>query len=462
MTPSRPALALAASSLAFCLVLLDTSLVNVALPDIGRDLGASVTGLQWTINAYALVLATLLMSAGALADRLGARRLVLCGAALYLLGSLFAATANGVGVLVAAQGTLGLGAALLLPSSLSLLTHAYPDPVRRGVAVGIWSTVAAGSFAASPFLAGLLIDAGGWRAVFAVNVPFAVTVAVLLLWHVPDTPKRIARSLDLAGQGSAMVALGALTFALIESRALGWDSSAVIGCLGAVVLASAAFVIVERRSAAPMLPLGLFAARGFTWSIVAGLLVTFALYGQLFLLTLYLQEARGLSATEMGLVYLSQPIVVAFVGIPTGRMLGRIGPRVPLIVGGVAGLCGALLLAATIGPSTPYELIVGSLMLFGLAAGTIVPAVTSAVVLVVPAAQVGVASSALNAARQTGGVLGIALLGGLLSARDYVTGLPVTMVLCAAAFAGVAAVGVKLAGVQTARRPQASPARARA
>jgi DHA2 family methylenomycin A resistance protein-like MFS transporter len=189
-----PGLALAASSLAFCLVLLDTSLVNVALPAIGHDLGAGVAGLQWTLNAYPLVLAALLMSAGALADRLGARRLVLAGAALYLLGSLFAATASTVGVLVAAQAALGLGAVLLLPSSLSMLTHAYPDPARRAVAVGIWATVAAGSFAASPFLAGVLIDAGGWRAVFAVNVPFAIAVAVLALWHVPDTPKRIARA----------------------------------------------------------------------------------------------------------------------------------------------------------------------------------------------------------------------------------------------------------------------------
>jgi DHA2 family methylenomycin A resistance protein-like MFS transporter len=186
------------------------------------------------------------------------------------------------------------------------------------------------------------------------------------------------------------------------------------------------------------------------------------MYGQLFLLTLYLQEARGLSPTDMGLVYLSQPIVVALVGIPTGRILGRIGPRVPLIVGGVAGLCGALLMAATIGPATPYELIVGPLMLFGLAAGTVVPAVTSAVVSTVPAAQVGVASSALNAARQTGGVLGIAVLGGLLSTRDYITGLPLTMVLCAAAFAGIAAVGVSSRRPATARRRRSSPAHARA
>jgi DHA2 family methylenomycin A resistance protein-like MFS transporter len=442
MNTRVPGTALAASSLAFCLVLLDTSLVNVALPTIRHDLGASVAGLQWIVNAFPLALATLLMSAGAFVDRFGARRLMFGGVAIFLVGSSLAGVANGPRALIAAQAGLGVGAALLLPASLSLLTHAYPDPARRAVAVGIWSSTAAVAFAASPLVAGFLIDVGGWRAVFAVNLPFAVAVVGLLTWHVPETPTRIGQGVDLAGQCTAMVALAALTFALIESRPLGWSSKAVLGSLAVFVIASVGFVAIERRSTDPMLPLGLFSTRGFSPSIAAGVLVSVSVYGQLFLLALYLQDGRGLSPTEMGLVYLAQPVATALIGIPIGRFIGRMGPRVPLIVGGAAGAVGSLLLAAVIGRATSYGVIVLALTLFGIAGGSVVPAVYSAVVSSVPSAQVGVASSVLNAARQTGGVLGIAVLGGLVSATNFVSGLPLAMALCALSFAGIALVGV--------------------
>jgi len=405
------------------------------------------------------------MSAGAFVDRYGARRLMFGGVAVFVLGSALAGAANDTGALIGAQAALGVGAALLLPASLSLLTHAYPDPARRALAVGIWSSTAAVAFATSPLLAGLLIAVGGWRAMFAVNLPFAVAVVALLVRHVRETPTRIGHGMDLAGQCAAMIALASMTYALIESRPLGWTSAAVIGSLTAFVIATGMFVAVERRSNDPMLPLGLFSVRGFSSSIAAGVLVSISVYGQLFLLALYLQAGRGLTPLRMGLVYLAQPAATAMIGIPIGRLIGRIGARVPLIAGGVAGAAGSLLLAATIGRSTSYTVIILALSLFGIAGGSVVPAVYSTAMASVPASQVGVASSALNAARQTGGVLGIAVLGGLVSASNFASGLPLPMALCALSFAGVSLVGVRMRSARRAAglsSPAPAPAPARA
>jgi DHA2 family methylenomycin A resistance protein-like MFS transporter len=431
-----PRYALVASSLAFSLVLLDTSLVNVALPAIRDDLDAGVDGLQWVVNAYTLVFASLLMSAGALADRIGARRLLLLGVGIFALGSLAAIAADSLGALIAAQAFLGVGAALLVPASLALLTHSYPESSGRARALGIWASVAAVAFAASPVVAGAIIDAAGWRGVFAVNVPFVLAVFVLVRWFVPPTPRGLPRGLDLPGQAAAMVALASLTLALIESGSLGWAAPGVLAAFLVAVVAGTAFVAIERRSPDPMLPLGLFDSRGFSVSVGAGVLLSFALYGELFLISLYLQEERGLSATEMGLTFLPQPVATALVGVPAGWMIGRIGPRTPLAVGGAVGAVAALLLV-TVNSTTPYWLLIVAFVLWGSAAGAIVPAITTAAVSSVPVRQVGVASSALNTGRQAGAVLGIAVLGGLISETDFVSGLPVALCLCALAMLGV-------------------------
>jgi DHA2 family methylenomycin A resistance protein-like MFS transporter len=439
----RPAIALTASSLAFSLVLLDTTVVNVALPAIRDDLHAGLTGLQWIVNGYTLVLASLLLSAGALADRLGARRMVLGGVTVFSVASAAAAVAPSLAALVAAQVALGIGAAALIPASLSLLTHAYPDPIRRARAVGVWASTSASAFAAGPVLAGLLIDVAGWRAMFAINLPFALVVAVLVLRGVDETPRTAQRGLDIPGQVTAVLALAALTFALIESGSLGWGSPVVVGALVVAVASALAFVAVERRSAAPMLPLSLFASRAFSASAAAGALVSFAVYGQLFFLSLYLQEVRGLSALETGFAFLPQPAVFALAGLPAGRIVARVGPRLPLAVGGALAATGTLVLL-TIGADTPYGVLVAGLVLFGAGAGTAIPALTSAVVSDVPAAQVGVASAALNTSRQTGGVLGVAILGGLVSGTDFLGGMHVALVACAVALLGVALLGAGL------------------
>ncbi len=452
--PSRPApaLALAASSLAFALVLLDTSVVNVALPAIREDLGASVSALQWIVNGYTLVLAALLLSAGALSDRLGARRMMRGGVVVFALASAAAALAPTTAALIAAQVLLGIGAAALVPASLTLLSHAYPDPVRRARAVGVWATVSASAFASGPVLGGLLIDAIGWRAMFAVNLPFAAAVAVLLARGVAETPRAAARGVDVRGQVSAVAALAALTFAIIESRSQGWGSPAVLGGFAVAIAAGAAFVHAERTSPAPMLPLSLFSSRVFSASTAAGALVSFAVYGQLFLLSLYFQDVRGLSALETGLAFLPQPVVFALAGIPAGRLVARVGPRVPLMLGGTLAAAGALLLLST-GATTPYLQLVAGLVLFGAGGGAAIPALTAAVVSSAPPAQVGVASAALNASRQTGGVLGVAVLGGMAgTGGDFLAGMHVALLVAAAALGAIALLGSTL----TARRPVAT------
>jgi DHA2 family methylenomycin A resistance protein-like MFS transporter len=443
----RPAIALVASSLAFSLVLLDATVVNVALPAIREDLGAGVTELQWVVNAYTLALASLLLSAGALSDRFGGRRMALLGASLFAVASGAAAAAPSVATLVAAQVVLGIGAAALVPASLAMLTRAYPEPGRRARAVGVWASTSAAAFAAGPVLAGLLIEVIGWRAIFAVNLPFAAAVLVLVARGIAPAPAPVPAGgrpgLDLPGQAAAVVALAALTLGLIESGGSGWGSPLVLGALAVAVAAGTAFVAIERRAVSPMLPLALFRERAFTTSAAVGLLVSFALYAELFLVSLYLQDVRGLSALETGLAFLPQPILFALAGMPAGRAVARFGPRAPLAAGGVIAAAGALVLLAA-GQHSPYGLLVLGMALFGAGAGAVIPAITTAVVSSVPQAQVGIASAALNASRQTGGVLGIAVLGGLVADGAFLAGMHLALGVAAATLLGAALLGTRL------------------
>lgn len=436
----NPAAALAASSLAFALVLLDTSIVNVGLSDIRADLGASVTQLQWVVNGYTLVLASLLLSAGALTDRIGARRLMTGATTLFAIASAAAALAPSTAALVGAQVLLGTAAAGLVPASLALLTHNYPDPVRRARAVGVWATISASSFAAGPVIGGLLVDLSGWRLMFAINLPVALAVLAILT-HVGETTRARTRGLDLPGQVAAIVTLAALTFAIIESRSLGWSSPAVLAGLALAIAAAVAFVAVERRGAAPMLPLSLLRSRRFSSAAAAGLLISFAVYGQFFLFSLYFEDVRDLSALQTGLAFLPQPLVLALSGIPAGRLVARVGPRLPLTIGGTLAALGALVLL-TVQPDTSYLQIVVGLMLFGAGAGGVIPAVTAAAVSSVPSPQVGIAAAALNTSRQMGGVLGVAVLGGMAGAGGSLMGGTHT----ALAVAAVALTGVALLG----------------
>ena len=386
------------------------------------------------------MLASLLLSMGALCDQRGARRVMLGGLAVFGIGGAAATIAPSLGVLIAAQLLLGAGAAALLPSSLALLTHAYPDDASRARAVGVYSGASAVAIAAGPVVGGALIELVSWRAVFAIDVPAALLLGLAVATRVAEVPYVRARHLDLAGQALAILTLAVLTFACIRSGDSGPLAADTLVPLAAALLLGGAFVAVERRGDAPMLPLSLFRARAFNVVTGAGLLVNFAVYGQLFVLSLYLQDVRGHSPLETGAVFAAVPLFAAGAAVLSGRITGRQGARMPTAVGGsIAVLATALLV--TVDASTPLPIVIAALGLMGAGAGLMTPALTAAVVMESPRAQVGVATAAFTASRQTGGLLGVAILGAMVSSGDFVEGFHASLLVSGAALAVCALAG---------------------
>jgi MFS transporter, DHA2 family, methylenomycin A resistance protein len=440
----RERLVLIASTIGFSMVLLDTTVVNVALGDIARDLHAGPTALEWVANGYTLVFAGLLLSTGLAADRIGARRVFLAGLATFAAGSVAAAVAPSAAALVAAQAVLGVGAALVLPTSLSLLSQIFTDPGRRARAVGVWASGSAAAFAAGPVVGGLLIEQGSWRTVFVINLPLAAVAAALVLRHVPAHARRATAGarVNLAAQAAAVVMLVALTFGLVESGSRGWGSPAVLGALTAAVVLAAALVARERTTARPLVPRALVADRRFTASTAGGALLNFAFYGELFFLSLFLQQERGLTALQTGLAFLPQPLLFMAISPLVGRLVATRGPRAPLAAGAALASAAAAILLAVDAHSS-YPVMLAGLTLNGLGAGLAIPAVTAGVMGTAPAALAGIASAALNAGRQVGGVLGVAILGGLATGGGQVdvAGMHEAFVVAAIALAAAAGLG---------------------
>jgi MFS transporter, DHA2 family, methylenomycin A resistance protein len=426
--------ALAVSTMAFSLAILGTTAITVALPEIGRDLGGGVTGLQWVANAYTLMLASLLLSMGALCDQRGARRVMLAGLVLFGLGAAVATAAPSLGVLIAGQLTLGAGAAALVPASLALLTHAYPDGAQRAHAVGVYSAASAAVLAVGPVLGGAAIEAASWRIVFALDIPCAVLLGVLLWRRVDETPHARARDLDLPGQALAVGALGALTFGLISSGGSGWTAPETLLPIALALGLGAAFVAVEHVRASPMLPLSLFGVRTFNAVSGAGLLVNFAIYGQMFVLSLYLQNIRGLSPFETGATFIALTLGAAVSASQAGRITARHGARPPAVSGGAVAAVATLMLL-TVGETTPLVVVIVALVGMGVGGGLLVPALTSAIVMEAPRAQVGVAAAVFTASRQAGGLLGVAVLGAMITGTDFVAGMHASLIVTAGALA---------------------------
>jgi DHA2 family methylenomycin A resistance protein-like MFS transporter len=424
---------LATVSVGFVVTQLDVTIVNIALPRMGTALHASVAGLQWVVDAYTLAFAVLMLSAGVLGDRFGARRMYAAGIVLFALASLACGLAFDAAMLIAARAVQGVGAAAMLPNSLALLNQSYGhDPKLRARAVGLWTAAGAIAIAAGPVAGGLLIAAFDWRSIFLVNLPIcAAGLLATLLWVPrPETaaqnPRRAAnagaderpqaspRGIDLGGQCLAIVALTAFVAAVIEWRPLGLGDPLVAGGFVLALLAAGAFIAVEARVASPMLPLPLFKNRTFSAAVLFGICVNLTYYGMVFVLSLYLQRARGYTPLQAGLAFL--PLTGGFLvsNVASGWVVGRFGVRIPMILGALSAGLGYGLLH-WVDAATPLIALLVAFLLIPSGMGLAVPAMTTAVLASTEAQRAGTASAVLNTARQAGGAVGVAAFGALAS-----------------------------------------------
>ncbi|WEY41785.1 MFS transporter [Paraburkholderia sp. SUR17] len=431
---------LAATSISYVVVILDTSIVNVALQSIGTTFGGGMAALQWVVNAYTLAFASLLLTGGMLGDRWGARKSYLGGLAVFTVASALCGFAPDMTVLIAARVLQGVGAALLVPCSLTLLNGAYPDAGERARAIGVWAGCGGAALAAGPLAGGVLIDVWGWRGIFAVNVPIGLLGIWLTLRVARDERRATARHFDVAGQIAAIVALGASIAVLIEGGALGWGSPAVVAGIGVSVAAWASFICIEARRAQPMLPLAFFRHGVFTGAAFAAMTTALTSFGLVFVLALYFQRARGYSPLWTGLAFLPLTVVVTGGNVAVGRLVKTYGARWPLTAGLALQAAGFAALAL---PDTtaPYWLVALPLPLVGLGGGFVTPAATAALMDTVDARRAGIAAGVLNSARQAGAALGVAVFGTLLAVEPrFIDGMRESLwVSCALSVVAIAA-----------------------
>jgi DHA2 family methylenomycin A resistance protein-like MFS transporter len=379
LTDRRFVLAILATCLAFLLVQLDVTIVNVALATMGAQLNAAISGLQWVVDAYAIAFASLLLSAGSFGDRVGSRRVLTAGFAIFIVASASCGFAPTSALLIAARVAQGAGAALMVPSSLTLLNHACGnDEKLRGHAVAWWTAAGSVGLAAGPIAGGLLIHWFGWRSIFFVNLPLGLFAIWLTLRFVEETGiGKQGMAIDMPGQVLGIVTLAALTGAVIEAGERGAQAPLVLGSIALAIAGGAGFIAAESRSAHPMLPLGLFRSRRFSATILIGLVINFTLYGFLFVLSLYFQHARGYTPEQAGLAFLPLSVAVGFANLFSGWLMTKTGPRPPMMWGLLGGALGFVLLAG-ITAQTAFVMLLPSFLLISGGVGTAVPAMTTA------------------------------------------------------------------------------------
>ncbi|MFC6066346.1 MFS transporter [Streptomyces ochraceiscleroticus] len=450
-TGRPPKLPLIALCMGFFMVMLDATIVTVALPPIGNEFssGGDLTGVQWVADGYTVVFAGLLLSAGSIGDKLGSRSAFQAGLVLFVVASAGCGIAPSLWFLVVMRLLQGLAAALVVPTSLALIHASYDDKKDRARAIGLWGGIGGLAAASGPVLGGLLVAAFGWRAVFYVNLPFGALGLVLTARHVVAPRPARGAALDLPAQVLGVLTLVAVAFGIIEAGHTGWTDPAVLSSLALFVLCGAGFLLVEKRTADPMLPLGLFRNATFSSATAVGLFMNIGFYGQLFVVSFYFQQYRHYPVLWAGLALLPQTAMAAVASTLGGRMTARTGPRAPMLLGlglGALGFVGLLLA----GRSTPYPELVLPLAVIGFGTAFTMPAAVAAVVESAPAHRAGVASGVLNAARQVGSAVGVALLGALITRTpDFVDGMRIGTVISVACFAAgilLAACGVERAG----------------
>ncbi len=389
---------------------MDNTIVNVALPSIGRDFHATVSGLQWTVDAYIVVLASLLMLSGSTADRLGRKRTFQVGLVLFTLGSLLSSLAPGLVWLVVFRMLQAIGGSMLNPVAMSIIRNTFDDPRQRAQAIGVWGAVVGISIAMGPVVGGALVQSVGWRSIFWVNIPIGVVAVVLTALFVPESRAPNPRRIDVFGQVLVIVALAAVTYGVIEGPNAGWTSTTILGMFVLAAAAVGGLLVYEPRRRDPLLELRFFRSvpfSGATLIAVAG----FAAYaGFLFLNTLYLQEVRHLSAFEAGLYTLPMAGMALVLSPVSGWLVGRVGSRVPLVLGG-ASLTAAGLMLTRLTTDTPHLTLIVIYLVFGIGFGLINAPITDTAVAGMPPSQAGVASAVASTSRQVGAALGVAIIG---------------------------------------------------
>ncbi|CAB3926820.1 MFS transporter [Achromobacter aegrifaciens] len=416
MHPARRRALVLAVNLGSFITILDISIVNVALPTMQAALRIDMAGLQWVVDAYALFLSAFMLSAGPLGDRYGRKRSWLAGVLLFTAGSALCGLADNLTALLIGRAVQGVAGALLVPGALSLLTQAFPDPKERAQAIGIWASCNAISLIVGPMLGGVLVAHFNWQSIFLINLPVGALAIALGAWSITESAHPEHAAFDPAGQALSVLWLGALTYGLIAAGEHGWAAPQATAALAIAAVGLLAFLWVEHRAARPILPLGLFRDAGFAITNFASFVLGFSAYSSLFFFSLYLQHVQGLSPLATGWQLAPQFAAAGLVSLVFGRLNLRFGlPR--LMIAGFAFIGLAMLGMTRFEAHTPY-LVSGSLLvLLGLGTGLAVPSTSMAVMATVPRERSGMVSATMNALRQTGMTIGIALLGALMSGR---------------------------------------------
>ncbi|MBP2297335.1 MFS transporter [Azospirillum picis] len=441
----RPTLVLVSAMMGVVLVSLDVSVVNVALEALRQSFDVQIDGLQWILNIYTLVYAVLLLSAGALSDRIGARATFLLGFLFFTLSSAACGLAPSFGILLAARAVQGVGAALLVPSAMALLQHTYPDPRRRARAVGLWAGAGSLALAGGPVLGGALIAHVGWRSIFLINLPFGLIGACLSLRYAPRIGQALKRGADPGGQIVAAMALTGFTGALTQAGALGWSHPLILAGLIAGGVLFAAFLAIEARSPHPMMPLELFRNPGFSTALFVGMVINFVYYGLVFVFSLFFQMVQGKSALATGLAFVPLTALIMVVNVIAGTLIGRFGVR-PVMLAGLTVAAIGYVAMLSIQAGSSYAAIAPTFIAAGVGIALTVPSIMTAALSGASPARAGIGAGVLNSARQIGGAIGVALFGSILGAMGpdrFVLGMHISIALTGAAL--VAALLVALA-----------------
>jgi EmrB/QacA subfamily drug resistance transporter len=405
---------LIAMCFALFMIMLDNTVVNVALPSIQRDLGANLAALEWTINAYTLSFAVLLVTGGRLGDIFGRRRMFLAGVVIFALSSAAIGLAPTDTALVIGRAIQGIGAALMMPATLSIITNAFP-PHERGKAIGTWAGVSALALAIGPVFGGFLTESVSWRAIFFLNLPVAVGAVAMTLFAARESrDETVARKIDVPGVVTLTAGLTALVLALVEGNQWGWGSGRIVGLLAVAVVGVTAFVLVERRVAVPMVDFSFFRSRSFLGANLVAFVVSFAMLAMFFFIALYMQNILGYTPLEAGVRFLPSTLMVMIVGPISGRLADRIGPR-PLMVGGLIVVAASMLWQSRIGVHTGYGYLLPAFVAMGIGIALVMSPMSTAAMNAVHPSKAGVASGVLSMSRMVGGTFGVAALGALVA-----------------------------------------------